>query len=155
MAPDIHSIVERTTALVEPVLEDMGFELVDVEYLSRSGRWVLQLYIDTQDGVTIDDCVRVSREIGTLLDVHGVIEHEYVLEVSSPGINRPLKKLKDFRWACGRTVALETARPRDGRRRFTGILEKVEGDLLIMNVDGAEFSFPLDEMKKANLVVEF
>ena len=83
------SLNHKITKLVEPVLEDMGFELVDVEYLSRHGRWVLVLYIDKEGGVTLDDCARVSGEVGDLIDVKDIIDHEYVLEVSSPGLDRP------------------------------------------------------------------
>ena len=156
MVRDVHSVVEQTTDLVEPILEEMGFELVAVEYLSRNGRWVLQLYIDKEGGVTIDDCARVSREIGDLIDVRDIIEHEYVLEVSSPGLDRPLKKLKDFQWAVGRNVKLRTtARPRDGRSNYTGRLERVDGDVLTLEVDGEEFLFSIDEVEKANLVYEF
>ena len=100
------SIVERVADLIEPVLEEMEFELVDTEYLRDHGRWILRLYIDREDGVTIDDCVAVSREIGDLIDVKDIVEHEYVLEVSSPGLNRPLKKDKDFYRVLGKKVKI-------------------------------------------------
>ena len=90
------SITKRIADLAEPILDELGFELVDIEYLSKHGRWVLRIYIDKEGGVTIDDCARVSGEFGDLIDIKEVIEHEYVLEVSSPGLNRPLKKEIDF-----------------------------------------------------------
>ena len=96
MSSRVLSIAEHVAGLVEQSIEDMGFELVDVEYLSVHGKWVLRLYIDKEGGVTIDDCARVSREMGDLIDVKEIIIHEYILEVSSPGVDRPLKKEKDF-----------------------------------------------------------
>ena len=155
MAMDTRTIVEETTRIVEPVLEDMGFELVDVEYLSKGGRMVLQLFIDKDGGVTIDDCAGVSGEIGDLIDVRDIIDHEYVLEVSSPGLDRPLKKLKDFQWASGRTVKIRTKRPREGRRNYTGRLERVEEEAVTLLVDGGEVTLPLADVEKANLVYEF
>ncbi len=155
MIVDARTIVEEVTELVEPVLEELGFELVDAVYVAKSGRWALQLFIDKQDGVTIDDCAGVSREIGDLLDVHDIIPHEYVLEVSSPGLDRPLKRRRDFRWATGRTVKIRTLEPIEGRRNFTGRLDRVEGDVLTLLVDGAEVSLFLDDVEKANLVYEF
>lgn len=155
MAVNARTIVEEVTELVEPVLEDLGFEVVDVVYASKSGRWVLQLFIDKQGGVTIDDCASVSREIGDLLDVHDIIPSEYVLEVSSPGLDRPLKRRKDFRWATGRTVKIRTLEPKEGRRNFTGRLDRLEGDVLTLLVNGAEVSLSLEDVEKANLVYEF
>ncbi|NIR14915.1 MAG: ribosome maturation factor RimP, partial [Desulfobacterales bacterium] len=96
------------------ILGGMGFELVDVQYLPKYGRWVLRLYIDKEGGVTIDDCAQVSREIGDLIDVKDVIMHEYILEVSSPGLNRPLKKETDFIWARGKRVKVRMAKPVNG-----------------------------------------
>jgi ribosome maturation factor RimP len=106
MLDNVHLITKKVADLVDPILGELGFELVDVEYLSKHGRWVLRLYIDKEGGVTIDDCALVSREIGDLIDVKDIIRHEYVLEVSSPGLNRPLKKEKDFVWAIGKKIKL-------------------------------------------------
>ena len=155
MMRDPRFVVQEVTELLDPVLEEMGFELVDVEFLSKQGRWVLQLFIDTEGGVTIDDCARVSREIGDLIDVRDIIDHEYVLEVSSPGIDRPLKKPKDFLWACGRKVRIRTKEPVDGRQNFTGMLENVEGDVITLDVDGMAVSLTMGKLEKANLVYEF
>lgn len=155
MIRDARFVVQQVSDLLEPILEEMGFELVDVEFLSKQGRWVLQLFIDTDGGVTIDDCARVSREIGDLIDVRGMIEHDYVLEVSSPGVDRPLKKRRDFLWACGRKVKIRTKEPMEGRQNFTGCLEKVDGDVLTLDVDGLSVSFTIEELEKANLVYEF
>lgn len=156
MVMDARTVSQEVTDLVAPILEDMGYELVDVAYVTKSGRWVLQLFIDKEGGVTVDDCAAVSREIGDLIDVRDMIPHEYVLEVSSPGLDRPLRKPKDFRRAIGRKVKIRTTRPREDRRNFTGRLERVEEDVITLLVDGAEEqSFSLEELEKANLVYEF
>lgn len=155
MALDVRGTVQEVSDLIAPVLEDMGFELVDVEYVSKHGRWVLRLFIDREGGVTIDDCARVSGEIGDVIDVQDIIDHEYVLEVSSPGIERLLKKKKDFQKAAGRNVKLRTIHPREGRRNYAGVLDRVEGDTITLLVDGTEVSFPIEEVEKANLVYDF
>ena len=92
------SVANKVASLLEPILQEMGFELVDVLYLSKQGRWVLRLYIDKEGGVSIDDCADVSRELGDLIDIQDIINHDYIFEVSSPGVNRPLKNERDFRW---------------------------------------------------------
>lgn len=155
MAIDARGTAQEVSDIIAPVLEDMGFELVDVEYVSKHGRWVLRLFIDREGGVTIDDCARVSREIGDIIDVRDIVDHEYVLEVSSPGIDRPLKKKKDFQGAAGRRVKLRTTHPREGRRNYEGVLDRVEGDTITLLVDGAEISLSIEEVEKANLVYDF
>ena len=141
--------------MLEPILDEMGFELVDVEYLSNYGKWVLRLYIDKEEGVTIDDCVSVSREIGDLIDIKGVVTHEYTLEVSSPGINRPLRKEKDFVRAVGKKVKVKMITPMNGRRNFTGYLKDFEEGIVYIEMDGGPIALPWAEVDKANLVYEF
>lgn len=155
MVSKVKLIAEQVADLVEVVLEDMGIELIDVEYLSLRGRWVLRLYIDKAGGVTIDDCARVSGEIGDLIDVKDIISHEYVLEVSSPGLDRPLKKEKHFREVIGMKVKVKMAVPLNERRNFTGILKDFhEGDL-VLRTEGGEVSLPWRDVERANLVYEF
>ncbi len=105
------TISGQVTALVEPVLDELGFELVDVEYLGAGGRRVLRIYMDRPGGVNLDDCARVSREISVLIDVKDLVPESYVLEVSSPGLNRRLKKEKDFVWAMGKKVKVRMKDP--------------------------------------------
>ncbi len=156
MAREPGTIAREVSELVEPVLEDLGYELVDAEYLSRQGRWVLMLFIDRPGGVTIEDCARVSREIGDLIDVEDIIEHEYVLEVSSPGLDRPLTKTEHFARAVGSRIKVRTSLPLDGRRNFTGRLARVEDGAIALQLDGGgEVSLPFDQVKKANLIYEF
>lgn len=147
--------IERISHLVEPLIDEMGLELVDVEYLSERGKWVLRIYADKKGGITLDDCARVSREIGDFIDVKDVIQHEYVLEVSSPGLDRPLKKEKDFLRAVGKKVKVKTFVPLKGRRRFTGYLKKYEEMNLSIEVDNNLVLLPLQDVEKANLVYEF
>ena len=150
-----HIVAKRVADLVEPILDEMGFELVDVEYLSNYGKWVLRLYIDKETGVTIDDCVRVSREIGDIIDVKGVVTHEYTLEVSSPGIDRPLRKEKDFVGAVGKKVKVRTITPMNGRRSFTGYLKDFKNGTLYIEMEDTPVALPWAEVDKANLVYEF
>lgn len=141
--------------LASPVLEEIGFELVDVEYLSDHGRWVLRIYIDKENGVTIEDCARISHELGELVDIKDIIDHEYVLEVSSPGLNRPLKKEKDFIRVIGKKIKIRMTEPVNGRRNFSGYLKDFREDTLYLEVDGGLISLLLPKVGKANLVYEF
>ena len=138
-----------------PVVEDIGFELIDVEYLSVSGRWILRLYIDKEDGVTIDDCVSVSRELGDLLDVKDVINNEYVLEVSSPGLDRPLKREKDFIKFIGNKIKCRIAAPVNGQKNFSGLLKEFKESNILLKTESGVVELPLEGIEKANLVYEF
>ena len=148
-------VVQQVMQLIEPILNEMDVELVDVEFLSVRSKWVLRIFVDEQDGITLDRCAQVSKEIGTLIDMKDIVEHEYVLEVSSPGLNRPLKKVKDFIWATGKKVTLKTVSPVNGRRKFTGILKSFNEGALAIQTDNDLFSLPLKNVEKANLVYEF
>ena len=140
---------------MEPILEELDFELVDVEYLSEHGRWVLRIYIDKPGGVTLDDCARVSADVGRLIDVRDFIEHEYVLEVSSPGLNRPLKKERDFMRVVGKKVKIRTFNTVNGRRNFTGFLREFQDGVLYLDTDESRVPLPFKNVEKANLVYEF
>jgi len=140
---------------LEPMLEDMGFELVDVEYLSKHGKWVLILFIDKPGGVTIDDCAMVSGEMGDLIDVKDIIKHEYVLEVSSPGLDRPLKKEKDFIRSLEKKIKVRMITPIDGRRNFTGFLRKFKDGEIHLDLESGPVILSRAGVEKANLVYEF
>ncbi len=155
MLKDLRSITRQVSDLVEPILDEMGFELVDVEYLSKYGRWVLRLYIDRDGGVTLDDCARVSGEIGDVIDVKDIITHEYVLEVSSPGLNRPLKKERDVIWAIGKRIKVRMVAPVKGRRNFSGYLKDFQDGILHLETEGKIEALSWPEVDKANLVYEF
>ena len=145
----------KVEELIKPILDAMDYELVDIEYLSERGRWILRIYVDTVGGVTLDDCARVSREIGDLIDVKDIIAHEYVLEVSSPGLNRPLKRERDFLWARGKKVKIKMANPVEGRRNFVGYLKDLREGKLHLEVEKTLIFLSLKDVKKANLVFEF
>jgi ribosome maturation factor RimP len=152
---NISGIRDRVFSLIEPVLEDIGFELVEVEYLSMQGRWILRLYIDKEGGVTIDDCADVSRDLGDIIDVKEIIDHEYVLEVSSPGLNRPLRKEKDFINVIGSNVKLKMAQDLNGRKNFTGKLKDYNNRTVFLETDGNIIELPFDDVEKSNLIYDF
>jgi ribosome maturation factor RimP len=149
------SVVKEVGRFIEPVLDETGVELVDIEYVFERGRWVLRIYLDREGGITLDDCARVSREIGDLIEVKDVLLREYVLEVSSPGLNRPLKKEKDFLRAIGNRVKVKMVTPVKGCRNFTGYLRDLKDGALYLEVENNLVLLPLQDLKKANLVYEF
>lgn len=148
-------ITGRVTDLIEPILLELGFELVDVDYLSEHGKWVLRIYIDKASGVTIDDCARISRELGDLIDIKDIVRHKYVLEVSSPGLNRPLKKEADFDRAIGKKIKVKMKMPVNGRRNFSGYLQDVRDHIIYIEDEGGLIALSWPEIDKANLVYEF
>lgn len=137
--------------MIEPVLEPESIELVEVEFKMEAGRWILRLYIDTPMGVTLDDCELVSRQIGALLDIKDPIGRPYTLEVSSPGINRVLRKERDFIQFAGSPVKLRTRRKLDGRRNFQGTLKGMENSKIIVDVDGKRVEINPDDLESARL----
>jgi ribosome maturation factor RimP len=116
---------------------------------------VLRIYVDAEGGITLDQCVEVSREVGTLIDLEDVVPDQYVLEVSSPGLDRPLKKEKDFRAAVGRRVKVKMKKPVGRRRNFTGILERFDNDVVTLRVDNDEVTLPVKGIEQARIVYEF
>jgi ribosome maturation factor RimP len=149
------AILSAVAELVEPALEGMGYELVEAEYLCERGRWVLRLYIDREKGITLDDCVGVSREVGDLLDSRDLIPQGYMLEVSSPGLNRPLRKEKDFEERVGKRMKVRMLAPVQGRRNFVGTLTGYRDRTLFLEVDRQTFALPWSEIEKAHLIYDF
>ena len=113
---------EKAEAMAQPIVDNLGFELVDVEYVKEAGYWYLRFYIDKEGGITIDDCEEASRLFSDKLDALDFIEDAYIMEVSSPGLGRPLKKEKDFRRSLGEEVEIRTYRPIEKAKEFYGIL---------------------------------
>jgi len=146
-------IVERVKSLAEPVVEREGYELIDVEVGTDYGRSILRLYIDSNDskGVTVEDCSHVSRIVGDLLDVEEPIEGAFNLEVSSPGLFRPLTKPAHFDRAIGERVKVKTFQKHEDRRVFTGVLKAHDEGHLLLEVDGREYRLSLRDVAKANL----
>ena len=150
------SLIKRQVAdLAEPILNEIGFYLVDVEYLSHHGRWVLRIYIDKEGGITIDDCAMVSGELGDLIEIKDIIQHEYVLEVSSPGLNRPLKKEADFIRVLGKKIEVRMTVPVKGRRNFSGYLKDFKEQKVFLEVEGVLITLSWPDVDKAKLVYEF
>ncbi|MEN9849772.1 MAG: ribosome maturation factor RimP [Pseudomonadota bacterium] len=142
--------------LFEPAVTALGYELVGVERLSFGRRGaLLRVYIDSPTGVTVDDCGRVSHQISGILDVEEPIKSDYTLEVSSPGLDRPLFALEHYVRFVGKEVSLRLHRPIGTRRGFTGVIARVEGENIILIVDGNEQTFPYDSIEKARIVPEF
>jgi ribosome maturation factor RimP len=151
-------IPDDLRSLVEPVVEDHGFELVDVVISQGSGPGAIRITIDSVQGdglVPIEVCAEVSREIGTQLDANDAVAGAYRLEVSSPGLDRTLAREKDFSAARGEEVKIKTRRPLDGRRRFKGILTEFMSGVARVSVDGREIEIPFDEIEKANKLYKF
>ena len=144
---------DRLFGLLEPVVAGLGYELLDIEWSSAGRGSVVRAYIDRTDGgaIGLDDCERASRSIGAVLDAEDPIGHEFRLEVSSPGFDRPLRTEAHFRAQLGKRAKLELAIPLDGRRRFTGTLLGIEGDAVAIEVDGKTFSIPLRSLGSARL----
>ena len=118
-----------------PLLEKNQFELVDVEYVREAGIWYLRAYIDKEGGITVDDCEVVSRELGDWLDQEDFIEDSYILEVSSPGLGRPLKKEKDFARSLGKDVEVRLYRPINKQKEFTGTLKAYDADTVTLSME--------------------
>ncbi len=151
-------IPEQYKEIVEPVVDEHGLELLDIEISGGRGPKGIRITVDTPacDGrVDIECCAKVSREIATLLDASGMIDAPYQLEVSSPGLNRKLARAKDFAAVCGSKVQLETRQPLQGQKRFRGKLKSFEAGLAQLEVDGDEIEVALDDVAKASVVYEF
>jgi ribosome maturation factor RimP len=142
--------------MIAPVVEALGCEFWGLEYLSSGRSALLRIYIDrAEEGVTVEDCEKVSRQVSSLMDVEDPISGEYTLEVSSPGLERPLYNLEQFQRYVGEDVALKLRFPYEGRRKFKGRLNGVEGEDILLVVDDHEYLFPVDSVEKANVVPRF
>jgi ribosome maturation factor RimP len=144
-------LISSLWAIIEPVLEPEGVELVEIEFKPEGTRWILRLYIDAPGGVTLDDCESVSRQVGALLDIKDPIQQKYSLEVSSLGINRVIRKEKDFSRFAGSPVRIKTRMKISGRRNFLGTLQGVEDSKIIVIVDGSRIEINPDDLEKARL----
>ena len=147
-------ILDRVRFMVDPILSTQGMELVEVEYRREGNGWVLRLYIDKEGGITVEDCSRVSQEVGRSLDVEDFISTPYTLEVSSPGLNRPLKSRRDFSKYRNHLIKLKTVDPIQNRRHFKGKLTGVSETWIEIEVAGEVFQIPLSNVAKANLEID-
>ena len=138
-----------------PMMEEYGFELVDVEYVKEAGTWYLRAYIDKEGGISVDDCEVVSRRLSDWLDKEDFIEESYILEVSSPGLGRPQKKEKDFVRSLGKDVEIRLYRAKDKRKEFTGALKAFDRDTVTIEEDGKEITFERPEIALIRLAFDF
>ena len=126
---------QKTEEILLPIVEEYGFELVDVEYVKEGSNWYLRTYIDKEGGISIDDCEKVSRRLSDILDEKDYIDDTYIMEVSSPGLGRPLKKEKDFKRSLGKEVDIRTYRMIDKQKEFTGILKDYDKDTVTIELE--------------------
>ncbi len=148
-------VAERVTSLILPVIKGAGMELVDLEYRKEGTGWILRLFIDKEGGVTLDNCTDISKEVDAILDAEDIVPHEYNLEVSSPGLNRPLKMEQDFKRFIGKLAKIKTFEVIGGSRNFKGRIVGCENGIVALNVDGVVQEIPVIKMAKANLEYEF
>ena len=145
--------VQDLTALFEPVIQSMGYELVGVEFQGSVQHGTLRVYIDHENGIGVDDCAAISRQISAILDVEEPIQQAYDLEVSSPGLNRPLFKPADYELFTDRLVKIKMAVPVDGRRNFKGVIQGVKQSKIVqVMVDNESYELPINDIAKANLI---
>lgn len=149
---DVVGVIE---GILNPILLEDGLELVDIQYGDGAGRKYLRIYIDKEGGVTVEDCAKLSRELEVLLDVHDVLPGSYTLEVSSPGINRPLKTPEDFKRFRGNKVNIKTKAEVEGRKVFTGLLVDFEDMEALVKANDGTYHIPYDDIEKANMEFEF
>jgi ribosome maturation factor RimP len=148
--------VEALHRLVEPLLEDEGMSLVDIQWNRRGRRWVLILFIEKEGGVSLDDCAQISRQVGERIEVDTLIDHAYTLEVSSPGLDRPLRTLADYERFHEHLVRITTTIPIQGRSTIVGRLKGVEGQTVLVHDERAGVVLvPMTQIKHARLEIEF
>lgn len=148
--------LEQTlTEMLTPAVEALDFELLGLEFNQAGRHSTLRIYIDSPEGITVDNCADVSRQVGAILDVEDPITNEYDLEVSSPGIDRPLFKAEHYEKAVGEEVRLRTKLPQDGRRNFKGDLVAVNGDMVTLNIDNQEHMLMISNIERANIIAKF
>ncbi|NPA58383.1 MAG: ribosome maturation factor RimP [Aquificae bacterium] len=144
-------IIEKVREMLQPLIEERGLKLVDVEYIT-GGKPVLRIYVYNPEGTSIDDCEWISRRIGALLDVEDLIPVSYILEVSSPGLDRKLKNREEYDIFKGRDVKLITKEPFEGKSVFEGVLQGLEEDKVVIDTEeGSRVKIPLDTVARTNL----
>ena len=146
---------QKAEDLVMPIVEKYGFELVDVEYVKEGGNFYLRAYVDKPGGITVDDCETVSREFSDKLDEANFIDEAYIMEVSSPGLGRPLKKEKDFKRSMGEEVEIRTYRPINREKEFYGVLTAYDENSVTIDCEGEEKIFQKADIALIRLAFDF
>ena len=146
----------KVEAFLLPLMEEHGFELVDVEYVKEAGSWYLRVYIDKEGGIAVDDCEIISRKLGEWLDTEDFIDDSYILEVSSPGLGRPLKKEKDFVRSMGKDVEVRLYKPLNKQKEYTGALKSYDADTVTITLeDGNDLIFAKADIALIRLAFDF
>ncbi len=148
----MNSSVTLITELIDTTIQALGLDLWGVELLQQGKYSLLRIYIEREEGVMIEDCEKVSRQVSALMDVEDPIAGEYTLEVSSPGLDRPLFRIEHYSQYVGSEVDLKLRRPLDGRRKFKGQIIKVSGGIVGLLVEGFEYDLELSDIEKASIV---
>ncbi|MDD1612814.1 MAG: ribosome maturation factor RimP [Methylococcaceae bacterium] len=146
---------EHLVTLIEPVVEGLGYECVGIEYHPHPKHGLLRIYIDSDNGILVDDCSKVSHQVSGVLDVEDPIPDNYQLEVSSPGADRPFFKISQFERFKGSNVQVHLFKAIGGRKRITGLIEKVEEDIITLSENGQTFAVPFSAISKARLVPDY
>jgi ribosome maturation factor RimP len=141
--------------MLKAYLDENNFELVDIEYVKEGSNWFLRVYVDKEGGIDIDDCGRISEYLSAKLDEKDPIPNAYFLEVSSPGAERPLKKVQDYHKAVGRHVFVTTYEPVDGKKEFEGLLESFDGERLVVKAGNKASTIPFAKVASARLAIVF
>jgi len=142
---------QKMQIMLEPTVEALGFELWGIEHISQGRHSVLRVYIDSENGIGVEDCAAVSQQVSAILDVEDPITGEYTLEVSSPGMDRLLFKLEQFTGYIGEQIELRLRTPFEGRRKFKGVLKGIEGEDVVVQVDDHEYLLPYSAIDKARV----
>jgi len=143
---------EHLVNLIEPIVEGLGYECVGIDYNPHPRHGLLRVYIDSEEGILVEDCSKVSHQISGVLDVEDPIPGNYQLEISSPGADRPFFKISQFEQFIGSTVSVNLFKTIEGRRKITGLIEKVDGDIVMLQEAGQIYEVPFGAMSKARLV---
>lgn len=147
---------QRTEKFLLPLMEEHGFELVDVEFVKEAGVWYLRAYIDKEGGIAVDDCEVISRKVSDWLDKEDFIDESYILEVSSPGLGRPLKKEKDFARSIGKDVEVRFYKALNKSKEYTGALEAYDKESVTLKMeDGSQMTFQRADIALIRLALDF
>ena len=146
---------QKTEALVLPLIEANNFELVDVEYVKEAGNWYLRVYVDKEGGIAVDDCEVVSRALSDKLDVDDFIADSYILEVSSPGLGRPLKKEKDYVRSIGKEVDIHLYKSIEKQKEFTGVLKSYNKEEIVLQIEDSDVTFDRTNIALIRLSFDF
>lgn len=147
--------LEQLQTLLAPIIESLGYQCWGVEFISQGKHSLLRVYIDHADGIGVADCEKVSKQVSAILDVEDPIPYEYTLEVSSPGMDRPLFTLEQYQQFIGEQLKIKLRSAFEGRRNFNGILQGIEDQQIVLRVDNQEYLLPIEIIDKANIEPAF